>query len=214
MRERPKASNPRHATIFLLSTLRGFPPKNQGGGGTPPSRRIRISVAAQTGFLHGRIMASKYPIDPPPGRHQPVHGVRIDLGEPTIVFLTVCAKDRRPWIGQKTVMDSLVNICRDDATAWLVGEFLLLPDHLHLFCAPRDLRFTLDKWVAFWKSRFSRSHLTEVWAWQDDHWVTRMRMREQYSEKWLYVQENPIREGLVSRIDDWPFKGRVHDLRC
>ena len=33
-----------------------------------------------------------------------------------------------------------------------------------------------------------------------------------YSEKWLYVQENPVRKGLCKRIEDWPFKGKVFDL--
>jgi hypothetical protein len=42
-----------------------------------------------------------------------------------------------PWIAQR----SLETIWRA-ADAWLVGYFMLMPDHLHLFCAPRDLRFT------------------------------------------------------------------------
>ncbi len=40
----------------------------------------------------------------------------------------------------------------------------------------------------------------------------RLRDGENYSEKWIYVQENPLRKGLVQRIEDWPFKGRVFDL--
>src|SRR5262249_10235059 len=99
------------------------------------------------------------------------------------------------------VANSLAEIWRDKATAWLVGEFLLMPDHLNLFCAPHDLRFTLKKWVKFWKSLFSRTHLDEGWAWQEDYWDTRLRTRQQYSEKWLYVQENPVRKGLVHRAE-------------
>jgi len=40
-----------------------------------------------------------------------------------------------------------------------------------------------------------------------------LRNDESYAQKWLYVQENPIRKGLVTRIDEWPYKGRVHDIR-
>lgn len=116
-------------------------------------------------------------------------------------------------MAQRHVEESLVRIWREQATAWLVGAYLLMPDHVHLFCAPQDLRFTLKKWTAFWKSRFSREHLAEDWAWQDDSWDTRMRSQQQYSEKWLYVQENPIRKGLVERKEDWPFKGTVHKLQ-
>src|SRR5262245_39974941 len=99
-------------------------------------------------------MASKYPIDPPPGRRHPVHGTRIDLAKSTLVFLTVCAKERKPWMTNPTVMTSLVGIWRENATAWLVGDFLLMPDHLHLFCGLCDLRFSLERWVKFWKSQF------------------------------------------------------------
>ena len=43
-------------------------------------------------------------------------------------------------------------------------------------------------------------------------WHHRLRDGESYGEKWTYVQENPFRKGLVQRIEDWPFKGRVFDL--
>ena len=32
-------------------------------------------------------------------------------------------------------------------------------------------------------------------------------------QKWLYLWENPIKEGLVSRPEDWPFQGEVNVLR-
>jgi hypothetical protein len=47
---------------------------------------------------------------------------------------------------------------------------------------------------------------------QSRGWHHRLRDGENYSEKWIYVQENPIRKGLVKRIEDWPFKGKVFDL--
>lgn len=115
-------------------------------------------------------------------------------------------------MAQKQVQRSLEGIWRQ-ADVWLVGEYLLMPDHLHLFCAPRDLKITLEAWVKYWKSQFRRTHLSEPWDWQRDFWDTRMRSSEHYSEKWLYVQENPVRKGLVQRMEDWPYKGRVHELR-
>ena len=158
-------------------------------------------------------MASKYGGEPSPGRRHPTHGVRIDLAQPTIVFLTVCAKGRRPWLAQRRVEQTLTRIWGNQAKAWLAGSYLIMPDHVHLFCAPHDLRFTLEKWIRFWKSCFSREHVAEPeWVWQDDHWDTRMRTQEHYSEKWIYVQENPVRKGLVARMEDWPFKGTVHPL--
>ena len=33
-----------------------------------------------------------------------------------------------------------------------------------------------------------------------------LRNDESYGEKWEYVRENPLRAGLVSRADDWPYQ--------
>ena len=117
-----------------------------------------------------------------------------------------------PWIGQVTVQRTLENVWRA-ADAWLVGYYLLTPDHLHLFCAPRDLRFTIEAWVKFWKSEFSRAHLDQLWAWQRGGFHHRIRSAQEFHEKWVYVQENPIRKGLVTRPEDWPYQGTIHEVR-
>lgn len=40
-----------------------------------------------------------------------------------------------------------------------------------------------------------------------------MRNGDQYHEKWLYVRENPVRAGLVTDADEWPFQGDINVLR-
>jgi putative transposase len=152
------------------------------------------------------------PLDPVPGRKKPAGGVKILSGQPTIVFLTVCAKDRVPWMAQRAVQESLEEIWRK-ADAWLVGTYLLMPDHLHLFCAPRDLHFTIEQWLTFWKREFSRKHLSENWPRQRNGFHHRLRDPREYEDKWRYVEENPVRKGLVTRPEDWPFQGMLHPLR-
>jgi putative transposase len=102
---------------------------------------------------------------------------------------------------------------RRRADAWLVGYYLLMPDHLHLFCAPRDLHFTIEQWLAFWKREFSRKHLDQNWAWQRNGFHHRLRDPREYADKWRYVQENPVRKGLVGQPEDWPFQGTINTLR-
>jgi len=98
------------------------------------------------------------------------------------------------------------------ATAWLVGDYLLMPDHLHLFCAPRDVSFSIETWTAYWKREFNIKLQNPEFKFQSRGWHHRLRDDEIYSEKWLYVQENPLRKGLVEKIEDWPHKGKVFDL--
>ena len=153
----------------------------------------------------------RFPL-PGAGRRAPEHGVHEDGNQSTIVFLTVCSKGRQRWIAQRPVQDTLVE-CWRTSDAWLVGDFLLMPDHLHLFCAPRDRQYSLEEWVRWWKRRFSGRHLSCSGPWQRDFWDTRLRRPEHYERKWWYVRENPVRAGLIESADDWPFQGRLHELR-
>ena len=157
-------------------------------------------------------MAESISPDRPPGRRTPAHGVKLSLSGPNIVLLTVNTKDRVPWLAQPVVHASLREIWRE-ADAWLVGDYVLMPDHLHLFCAPRDLGFTLERWLAYWKSRFSRRHVDQPWAWQRSGFHHRFRDARQYEEKWAYVRENPLRKKLVTCPEDWPYQGSIHELR-
>ena len=49
----------------------------------------------------------------------------------------------------------------------------------------------------------------ELGKFQDGGWHHRLRDGENYAVKWRYVRENPIRHGLVERIEDWPYFGRA-----
>ena len=98
------------------------------------------------------------------------------------------------------------------ARAWLVSDYLLMPDHLHCFCFPGSPTIEMEAWLAYWKSMFWRTHENATWQFQSLGWHHRLRNDESYSEKWDYVQMNPVRKGLVARAEDWKFKGRVHDV--
>ena len=157
-------------------------------------------------------MADNAPLWPHVGRKTPAGGAHIHLGERNIFFVTVNTKDRVPWMAQTAVQKTLAGIWRDVATAWLTGYYLLMPDHLHFFCAPRDLHFGIDQWMKFWKSQFSRTHLTEPWEFQRRSMHHRLRNQREYEDKLLYVRENPMRKNLARGLDDWPYQGTVHDL--
>jgi len=45
-----------------------------------------------------------------PGRKHPARGVLIPSQQPTIVFLTVCTKDRLRWLAQQNVHEALRKI--------------------------------------------------------------------------------------------------------
>lgn len=147
-----------------------------------------------------------------PGRRRPAKGVHISLEGPNWVFLTVNTNWRERWLAQKQVQKVLHQIWEHKATAWMVSDYLLMPDHLHLFCAPHDLDFTIERWMGYWKECFTKEGL-ELGSFQDGGFHHRLRSQESYSEKWIYVRENPVRHGLVRHPDEWPYFGNVHPIR-
>lgn len=146
-----------------------------------------------------------------PKRQNPSSGVHVHLGKSNLVFLTISTDKRLSWLANETAHRLLVQVW-SQATAWLVGDYLLMPDHLHAFCAPRDLQCNVETWIAYWKRQFSIQHGRKDWKFQSRGWHHRLRDGESYSQKWLYVQENPVRKGLVRGMNDWPFKGTVFNL--
>jgi putative transposase len=71
-----------------------------------------------------------------PSRSRPAHFSAIETpNRSTIVFLTVCVDGRRSLLIRPEIHALLVSNWHGSA-AWLVGKHLLMPDHLHLVCAP------------------------------------------------------------------------------
>jgi putative transposase len=101
-----------------------------------------------------------------PNRKTPAKGVHVDPDKPTILWVTVCSKNRVEWMAQEPVKRILHAVWLNEATAWLVGDYLLMPDHAHFFCDLRDSRFAVERWGAFWKDRFAKRHCEETWIWQ------------------------------------------------
>jgi putative transposase len=102
-----------------------------------------------------------------------------------------------------------------EAQHWLVGRYVILPDHIHLFCAPgTHPRHPLLNWVRYWKSQAAKLiGCGAATLWQKNFWDTQLRRHESYDSKWYYVMNNPVRHRLVSRVEDWPYQGELNLLR-
>jgi hypothetical protein len=48
--------------------------------------------------------------------------------------------------------------------------------------------------------------------WQNDCWDTQLRHGESYTAKWEYVRNNPVRAGLCTSTEAWPFQSEVSPL--
>jgi len=144
-------------------------------------------------------------------RRHPAKGVLIFRDQPTIVFATICSRKRRFHLANDSVHNSLVESWRA-ASAWLVGFYLIMPDHVHLFCAPNNEDHKIEEWISFWKRRLRRQLKTPEALLQAHSFHHRLRRDESYSEKRDYVRMNPVRAGLIADPDRWPYQGILNEL--
>ena len=135
------------------------------------------------------------------------------FNEPIVIQINVCTKNRRPILANNN-MHSLVRQVWEEATAWRVGTYMIMPEHIHLFCAPGQIPiFSLKNWVAYWKRWITRRIPGKTEIWQKDFWDTQMRGIEHYRKNLAYVRLNPVRKGLVRDTRDWPYQGEIFKIR-
>jgi putative transposase len=149
----------------------------------------------------------------PTQRHHPAHPPPLDRhNQPVILFVTVST-----WPRAAILNDPCVHVALRDAWCqsdhWLTGYYVVMPDHIHLFCAPgRWDRTSVKQWVRFWKTRVAESVPRLRGCFHADCWDTQMRARDHYLRKLDYVRLNPVRRGLVKTADEWPFAGYLRPL--
>jgi putative transposase len=150
-----------------------------------------------------------------PERKAPTHFPAVESGfRSIIIYLTVCTRRRRPLLANNEAARLILSAWQA-ANFWCVGRYVIMPDHIHLFCAPAIApAMPLQKWIEFWRNKVTRewTNRNEVPIWQRDYWDTQLRHRESYSTKWEYVRNNPVRHGFVARAEDWPYQGELNVL--
>ena len=150
-----------------------------------------------------------------PQRSRPSH--RCPIGwenHSRIVLVTAVTKHRKPILTRPPI-HQLLRASWEAADRWLVGRYVIMPDHIHLFCAPRDTATPLRSWTQYWKSWVSNRwpYPEEQPIWQTDVWDRQLRSSDNYRDRWDYVWRNPVRHGLVSEPGCWPFAGEMNSLR-
>ena len=91
-----------------------------------------------------------------------------------------------------------------------------MPDHVHFFARRAMDARRMAKWMQMWKGVSSRQLATALNLsapiWQQDYFDRYLRSRDNYEQKWHYVEQNAVRAGLAKHEYEWPYRGRIHDL--
>jgi putative transposase len=75
---------------------------------------------------------------------------------PIILFVTLAIQPRQPFLANAALRDAFVAACAD-ADAWSVGFYLIMPDHVHLFCRPAlEPRVAIERWTQYLRERITK----------------------------------------------------------
>jgi putative transposase len=135
-----------------------------------------------------------------------------------IVFFTTCTYQRRKILASPQCDKILLEIWQRSADydGWWVGNYILMPDHIHFFARPEIGARRMAEWMQMWKSLSARriAAVLSIKApiWQPEYFDRYLRSGENYSEKWHYVEQNGVWAGLVENVDVWPYRGAINDL--
>jgi REP element-mobilizing transposase RayT len=88
-----------------------------------------------------------------------------------------------------------------------MGRYVIMPDHVHLFVRGGH-GFVLSTWIGGLKRAISAT-VAKQRLWQPGFFDHVLWSTESYGEKWNYVQENPVRAGLVDYAANWPYQGEI-----
>lgn len=132
--------------------------------------------------------------------------------DPPLFFVTICTIHRKR-IGDLEAAHRAFEVysCRArDEFGVVVGRYVMMPDHMHFFVRGGD-DFKLAQWINGLKRAISIAlgATKERPLWQPGFFDHVLRNDESYGEKWKYVQENPVRAGLVMRADQWQYQGEL-----
>jgi putative transposase len=142
---------------------------------------------------------------------------RIWLQDP-IYFLTICTASRRPILHRPVVARRLIQALYDAPVihGWMIGRFVIMPDHVHFFCSAASSTKDLAAFVRDWKRWTARQIADATFIsppiWQREFFDHVLRSSGSYAAKWIYVRDNPVRAGLVTSADDWPHHGECEIL--
>ena len=125
-------------------------------------------------------------------------------------FVTTKTWQNRPLFKVEKVAEIVTDRildCRDRGT-YLLHEFVVMPDHLHLLFTPENTT-ALERAVMLVKGGSSheihrvRGHRMEIW--QAGFYDSTIRDGTDYYAKREYIRMNPVKAGLVGRPEDWAF---------
>ncbi len=98
---------------------------------------------------------------------------------------------------------------------WAVGQYVIMPDHVHFLCrdigSGKDLSSFVRDVKKYTANQVKNLNITGR-LWQPEFFDHVLRGKESYGEKCEYLRMNPVRTKLVSDPEAWPWQGVCEEI--
>jgi putative transposase len=149
--------------------------------------------------------------------HPPRTRIRLDLDvyarADVVCSITIACKDRLRIFESKQLTEAAIEVLRERATTHgvTVYAYCFMPDHVHLLIAPSE-QCDVITFVGQFKNLAQRAawqHSIHGSLWQKRFWDHFLREEEDLESVVTYIFMNPVRAGLVSDWDHYPYSGSL-----
>jgi putative transposase len=130
-------------------------------------------------------------------------------------MITTSTWERRSLFKNERWADLILDtIYHYRGTAYLLHEFVIMPDHIHVLLTPLT---SLEKAVQFLKGGFSYRAKKELGSnleiWQKGFSDHRIRDASDYRIHEIYIRQNPVSKHLCERPEHYPYSSPVVDMK-
>ncbi len=129
-------------------------------------------------------------------------------------FVTTITAQRQPIFRRETTGKLLIDTLAHyrDEGKFLLHEFVIMPDHIHALLTPAP-EISLERAMQFIKGGFSYRLKSRPPVWQASFTNHRVRDLEDYEHHREYIRMNPVRAGLATRPEDYPYSSAAGAVR-
>ena len=136
---------------------------------------------------------------------------------PATFFVTKALLPKKPILhdeSRRMIVDSIAYAL--DHERIFLRAFVVMPDHWHALFAVRE-PWTLPKVMHSLMSHVAAETTAHLCfhgsSWQDGYYETRVRSARQFGYIAYYIEQNPVKAGLVQSPDEWEASSATrHDL--
>jgi putative transposase len=121
-------------------------------------------------------------------------------------FITSVTAQRRVLFQCAATAELLVDVFLRyrEQGKYLLHEFVVMPDHFHALITP-VAEISLERAVQYIKGGFSFRLKSSLPVWQASFTNHRIRDYEDFERHREYIRMNPVRAGLVQRVEGYPY---------